>query len=187
MGTAPRPGDRVLRRRSMPAGRKGAAVLAGAFCVLALATGCSSSSHKTTTATSISAAPTTPAPTTVAPTTLAVPPSSAQVSAAPPGVPTVPDCGGGAYKPDTLLIVCGVNSTMATNVTWSAWTASGATGSGTVHLVSGGTSATSPGHLTLSRVTSGPLGPQFTLLTVTWMGPSPDGKASDTFQLSEVP
>jgi hypothetical protein len=102
-------------------------------------------------------------------------------------VPTVPDCGGGAYKPATLLIVCGNNTTMATNVTWSAWTASGASGSGTVHLVNGATSATAPGRLALSQAATGPLGPQFTLLTVTWIGPSPDGKASDTFRLAEVP
>jgi len=149
-------------------------------------TACSSTSHQTTTATSI--ATTTAPPTTTAPsTTLPTPPSSAQVSAAPPGIPTVPDCGGGAYKPATLLIVCGNNTTMATGVTWGAWTASTAAGSGTVHLVKGATSATAPGRLSLSDVVTGPIGPQFTLLTVTWIGPSPDGKSTDTFRLAEVP
>jgi hypothetical protein len=109
------------------------------------------------------------------------------VAAAPPGVPTVPDCGGGAYKPATLLIVCGNNTTMATDVTWSAWTASGAAGSGTVHLVNAGASATAPGRLALSDVVNGPIGPQFTLLTVVWTGTSPDGKTTDTFRLAEVP
>jgi hypothetical protein len=104
-----------------------------------------------------------------------------------PLTPTVPNCGGGAYKPATLLIVCGVNTTSATNVSWSAWTASGAAGSGTVHLVKGATSATAPGRLALSNVVNGQTGPQFTVLTVTWIGPSPDGKATDTFQLAESP
>jgi hypothetical protein len=100
---------------------------------------------------------------------------------------TVPNCGGGAYKPATLLIVCGVNTTTANDVTWSSWTASAAAGSGTVHLVEPGSTATAPGRLALSDVVNGTVGPQFTLLTVSWIGASPDGKSTDTFRLAEAP
>ena len=142
--------------------------------------GCGSAAHQTTTATSL--APTT----TMAPTNTASPPTSA-AQASVPLMTTVPNCGGGAYKPATLLIVCGSNTSTATNITWSTWTASGATGSGTVHLVEPGSTATAPGRLALSDVVNGPVGPQFTLLTVSWVGASPDGKTTDTFRLAEVP
>jgi len=180
-------GSSPLGRPASPGGRGvwATAAVAATLAAGAALTACGSTSHQTTTATSIAA--TTPPTTTVPSTTLPTPPSSTQVSAAPVGIPTVPDCGGGAYKPATLLIVCGNNTTMATNVTWGAWTASTAAGSGTVHLVEGATSATAPGRLSLSDVVTGPIGPQFTLLTVTWIGPSPDGKATDTFRLAEVP
>jgi hypothetical protein len=154
------------------------AFFAGA--VVASLAGCGSTSHQTTTATSVaSAAPSAPS-TTASPPTSAAPTTVALMT-------TVPNCGGGAYKPATLLIVCGVNTTTATNVTWSTWTASGAAGSGTVHLVKAGSSATAPGRLALSDVVTGPTGPQFTLLTVAWIGTSPDGNATDTFRLAEVP
>ncbi len=170
----------ILRRRSVGP-RRGLSALTAACIAGALAgalAGCGSTSHQTTTATSV------PAVTTEPPTTVSTP------SSAPTSVPlmtTVPNCGGGAYKPATLLIVCGVNTTTATNIAWSIWTASAAAGSGTVHLVQTGTSATAPGRLTLSDVVNGPIGPQFTLLTVVWIGTSPDGRATDTFRLAEVP
>jgi hypothetical protein len=148
--------------------------------LIAFLAGCGSSAHRTTTATSVTPA-TGAAPSSTAPAATSPPQTSVPLTA------TVPNCGGGAYKPATLLIVCGSATTMATGVTWSSWTASGAEGSGTVRLVEGGTSATAPGHLALSEVVNGSVGPQFTLLTVTWIGTSPDGKATDTFRLAAAP
>jgi hypothetical protein len=99
-------------------------------------------------------------------------------------LPTVPNCGGGAYEPHTLLIVCGVGTTMATGVAWSSWTTSAAAGKGDVHLTTMGHQVTAPANLQLSDVRFGTSGPQFTLLRVTWTGPSPDGRPSDTFNLT---
>jgi hypothetical protein len=121
------------------------------------------------------------APASLAPTS---PPSTAPTTVA-GQVPTVPNCGGGAYEPRTLLIVCGVGTTMATGVAWSSWTASTATGNGDVHLTTGGQQVVSPAVLQLSEVRYGSNGPQFSLLTVTWTGPSPDGRPTDTFHLAE--
>jgi hypothetical protein len=100
-------------------------------------------------------------------------------------LPTVPNCGGGAYKPQTLLIVCGVGTTMATGVMWSSWTSTAAAGTGEVHLTTGGTQVSGQADLRLSDVRVGASGPQFTLLTVAWTGMSPDGRPTDTFNLTQ--
>jgi hypothetical protein len=46
-----------------------------------------------------------------------------------------------------------------------------------------GQATSSPATLELGTVVKGPVGPQFTVLTVTWQGSSPDGKAQDTYHL----
>jgi hypothetical protein len=98
-------------------------------------------------------------------------------------LPTVPNCGGGAYEPKTLLIVCGSGTTMATGVSWHAWGTSMASGSGTVQLAVHGTPTSAPAALVLSNVVNGPVGPQFSRLTVTWTGTSPDGNHQDMYSL----
>lgn len=97
--------------------------------------------------------------------------------------PTVYDCGGGAYEPATLVVVCGVGTTTVTGARWSSWDASGARGTGMVHL---GSSARpgSPAELDLSDSVATPQGPQFSLLTATWTGTSPDGRRYDQFHLA---
>ncbi len=122
------------------------------------------------------ATPTTEAP--AATTTLAAPTTTPATR-----LPTVPNCGGGAYEPRTLLIVCGSGATMATDVTWRSWQPAAATGTGTVHLQVNGRTVAAPAALALSQVVNGPVGPQFTLLTVTWTGTAPDGNPSDTYHL----
>jgi hypothetical protein len=99
-------------------------------------------------------------------------------------VPTAPNCGGGAYKPSTLLIVCGTSTTMATGVEWGSWTTTEARGNGTVHIALGGRSVSSPAALVLDHVVTSADGPQYSVLTVTWAGPSPDGRPTDTYHLS---
>lgn len=117
------------------------------------------------------------------PPTTAGPPTTPSTAAT---LPTVPNCGAGAYKPARLLIVCGDATTMATGVSWSSWDATTATGTGTVHLVTGAVTRTAPARLVLSQVTAGSGGLHFTLLTVTWSGTSPDGHPTDTFHLAVV-
>lgn len=102
-------------------------------------------------------------------------------------VPTVFDCGGGAYEPATLLVVCGVATTTATGVKWSSWTASGAAGSGTVNLSGSAGHGSGPADLKLGKVVPTGNGPQFSQLDVTWTGPSPDGHPTDRFSLAVAP
>lgn len=111
-------------------------------------------------------------------TTLSTPATTAPVL-----VPTVPNCGGGAFEPKTLLIVCGTGTTTATGVAWTTWNRSGATGAGLVNLQVDGRTISAPATLTLRAVVVGPAGPQFSLLTVTWTGPSPDGRPQDSYHL----
>lgn len=107
--------------------------------------------------------------------------------AAPGLTPTVPNCGGGAFEPKTLLIVCGGAVTVATGVAWSSWGAQSAAGTGTVEVSPRGRPVGAAARLLLSQVRAGSSGPQFTLLTVTWTGSSPDGHPSDVYHLSMEP
>lgn len=116
------------------------------------------------------------------PTVVTAPPTSLAGS-----VPTVFDCGGGAYEPKTLLVVCGVNTTTVTNVTWTSWSAAGATGSGTVNLHGSGQQGSAPATLALSNVVQTGNGPQFSVLQVTWTATSPDGHPTDQFKLAVAP
>ncbi|MBV9661688.1 MAG: hypothetical protein JO337_11080 [Acidimicrobiales bacterium] len=99
-------------------------------------------------------------------------------------VPTVFNCGGGAYEPSTLIVVCGVGTTVVTGSKWTSWTATGAVGTGLVHLKVSGHDTAAPAGLALSTVVRTPGGPQFSSLTVTWTGASPDGQPSDAFRLA---
>jgi hypothetical protein len=141
---------------------------------MAAAAGCSSSTKPAAVATGS-------APTSVLPNTSTRPPTTPTTAAR--QLPTVPNCGGGAYEPKTLLIVCGSGSTMATGVSWRSWGSSTAFGSGTVQLTVNGHPASAPATLLLSEVVNGPVGPQFSRLTVTWAGTAPDGKQQDVYSL----
>lgn len=155
--------------------RGGATVLAVA--VLALA-GCGSGAG--TTVGGPATTPSTPAVTSTGP-----PPSTGPTQTLGPGqLPTVSDCGGGAYKPSTLLVVCGVDTTMATGVTWTAWTVTAARGTGLVHLKVAGRAVTAMARLDLSGIRGGANGPQFSHLEITWTGPSPDGHPADAYSLA---
>jgi hypothetical protein len=155
--------------------------LVAAAAVAGLVSGCSSASKTSSVAQSPTAL-TTPTTQPAAPTTSA---SSGSNQSPTSQLPTVPNCGGGAYEPKTLLIVCGSGAaaTTATGVSWAAWGQSQAHGSGTVMLEVNGQATSSPATLELGTVVEGPVGPQFTVLTVTWQGSSPDGKAQDTYHL----
>lgn len=140
---------------------------------VATATGCGSADQLRTASTA--AATTT---TSTASTTTSVPQAELAV--------TVPDCGSGAYRPPTLLIVCGSGGIIATDLRWTTWNDTAATASGVVHLKIGGVQHDAPAALRLSDVSrSADRGPQFSLLTVTWSGASPDGHPSDTYRLGE--
>jgi hypothetical protein len=164
----------IRRVRTTSSGLAAAGLVAIAFTIAA--GGCGSSGHGTAVGTSGSS---TTGATAVSATTRPASPTTVAGQ-----LPTVPNCGGGAYKPQTLLIVCGNDTTMATGVAWDAWGRTSASGAGTVHLVVAGHAATGAAHLVLDTVSTGPVGPQFSRLTVTWSGQSPDGHAQDTYRLS---
>ena len=156
------------QRRPAPAGRRVVAVVTMGLGLGGLglaAAGCGSGPGSRAVATGAS-------------TTLSTPPTTGPVL-----VPTVPNCGGGAFEPKTLLIVCGTGTTTATGVAWATWDQSGASGSGLVNLKVDGRTVTAPASLTLRAVVVGPAGPQFSLLTVTWTGRSPDGRPQDSYHL----
>ncbi len=140
--------------------------------------GCSSHSEVTQTSSPSTAS----TPTMTAPVATTSPPATVAGQ-----LPTVPDCGAGAYKPATLLIKCGIASEMATGVQWTSWDASGAEGQGTVHLTVNGRPTTAPAHLVLSDVATGADGPQFSVLVVQWIGTSPTGSASQRVTLAVEP
>jgi hypothetical protein len=143
-----------------------------ALCVSGAAAACSSSVRVRT------------APTISSTSTTAGSPSKGATTTSQPLEATVPDCGAGAYRPSTLLIVCSTGGTMATGIQWTAWGTTAASGTGTVHLVVGGSEHAGWANLELSGVSErGNNGPQFSRLTVTWIGPSPDGHPTDSFPL----
>lgn len=98
-------------------------------------------------------------------------------------MPVAWDCGGGAYEPSTLYILCSNTTTLATGITWRTWRASSAAGSGTVHESVGGKERQYRARLRLSDPEREPGGLEFTRLQVTWTGASPDGRPSDTYAL----
>ena len=108
-------------------------------------------------------------------------PTGSAPTTTPPLTPTAYNCGAAAYEPATLLIVCGVDTTMATGVKWADWTSTGASGQGEVAVTGRPAHAAS---LRLGSVLATGSGPQFSLLTVTWTGSSPDGHSTDTFRLA---
>jgi hypothetical protein len=164
------------RRRRGPWARLAIAGVA----LLGAAAGCGSGRSPSQVATG-GTSTTTAAPATTRPATTR--PATSTTVARQVVLPTAPNCGGGAFKPATLLIVCGSGTTVATGVTWRSWDVSGATGSGTVHLVVNGDQTASPATLRLDQAVDGPVGEQFSRLTVRWTTTSPDGKAEDVYQL----
>lgn len=100
---------------------------------------------------------------------------------------TVPDCGSGAYRPATLLVTCVSGGITVTGIQWGAWGPSGASGVGTVHMTVGGRQESDQADLSLSKpANTADNGPQFTVLTLTWIGRSPDGHPTDTYQLGSA-
>ena len=99
--------------------------------------------------------------------------------------PTVPDCGRNAYRPSVLHIECGSAGPTATGIHWDSWQPSRAAGIGLVQMQVGGQQRSSRADLVLSYpVNDGAGRPEFTQLTVSWLGASPDGRRADTFQLA---
>jgi hypothetical protein len=158
-----------------------AAAAVGLVALAAVLTACGPTRHVTT---AVNAGNGT-APTSPPVTAAAASSPTTKTSAAAHLIPTAPNCGGGAYKPATLLIVCasGDQAVMATGVTWRSWGDTAAVGSGTMHVVVNGHPTARPATLNLAGVATGSVGPQFTQLTVTWIGSSPTGRPQASYHL----
>ena len=102
-------------------------------------------------------------------------------------VPTVFNCGGGAFKPETLLVACAKEATTVTGITWTSWSSTSATGRGTVHLYVKGKLVNAGAKLTLGGVKQTANGLQFSTVSLTWTGPSPDGPPTVSLALTVAP
>jgi hypothetical protein len=141
-----------------------------------------------------SAAPiatTAPAPTgTAVPATVVTTPVPSTTTSVGTGQPViVDDCGGGAYKPTTLFIICGQAKLTATEIKWSSWTAEQAEGTAIMSVIVCQPSC-SQGHeellaakLTLTNPKPSSRGLEFSSVTIAWSSTSPDGRPVDTYPL----
>ena len=167
-----------------PGGRAGvvATLMAPALVAAAVLAGCSSGGGAKATITPVTGAN----PSSV--TVVTDPPTSVADGGA---VPTVFNCGGGAFEPATLLVTCGdvatSDVTTVMGAKWTAWTPTGATGTGTVSARVDGKKVQGPASVTLAKAVTTENGPQFSALTVTWTGTSPDGHPTDTFAVTTAP
>ena len=172
--------------------RKGvffAAFVAASACLAACG---SSQSGVDTINPSQGAGATLPSASTVPPgSTLPVSPSTTGPGGQAAVVPTVFDCGGGAYEPTTLLVTCANATkdatTLVTGVTWTSWSATSASGRGTVHLIVGGKPVAAAASLKLSGVEQTSNGLQFATIELTWVGTSPNGNPTEQLPLAVAP
>jgi hypothetical protein len=111
-----------------------------------------------------------------------------------PDVGVVADCASAepfalSREPSSIALACADDDIRVEGLTWSAWTASGAAGHGTllenrcVPNCAEGNFAKYPVAVALSRVKSSREGPWFSRLTVTWERNRPPNQTPDTFTL----
>jgi hypothetical protein len=137
--------------------------------------------------------PATGASSAAAATTPASPPGLASPSAsAVPGV--VADCTsappyGLTVRPGSVTLACADNGVGVEYMSWTAWTASTATGHGSFWLklcqpsCAAGSTGTYPATVTLSDVQASAEGPWFSRMTVTWTGARPPASTPGSYPL----
>ena len=102
----------------------------------------------------------------------------------------VADCGSGAYQPARIVVTCGNGAVVATEIHWSQWTVSQASGTSVVQVntcqPSCAAQSAKPfnGRVALSDPVGTSHGPRFAHLTITWTGPLPYGQASNSYSLT---
>jgi hypothetical protein len=118
--------------------------------------------------------------TTVAPTTTAAP------------VDVIANCTSATYEPATIILACGDGGVSATQISWSAWGATSATGTSIIKAnlcnpdCAQGSTGSFPATITLSGVTSGASGQIFSTLTASFSGASPNGNPTESYSLSGI-
>lgn len=124
------------------------------------------------------------------PATGVVPSSPGSTTTSPGRPPLVSDCGGSAYEPTTLYVTCGQAKLTATEIHWVSWSRSQAQGSAVMSVLACQPSCAQGheqlirAHLSLMAPKPTAHGPEFSSLTITWSGPSPDGKPVETYPLA---
>jgi hypothetical protein len=97
-----------------------------------------------------------------------------------------------SVEPSSITVACADNGIGAEDLTWSTWSAAGATAAGEVWendctpSCATGMIKLYPASITLSDVRPSRDGPTFTAMTAAYRGPEPNGRATDTFGL-ELP
>jgi eukaryotic-like serine/threonine-protein kinase len=139
---------------------------------------------------------TTAAPTTTAPATTTVPTtasaSTSTTSVASGVVKVIADCQNPAYEPTTIILACADGGITATQISWTSWGATSATGTSVIQAnlcnpnCAQGTMGSFPANITLSSVTSGSGGGLFSTLTAVFTGASPTGSPTQTFSISAI-
>ena len=103
------------------------------------------------------------------------------------------DCQNPSYQPATILLACGDGSSVATQIRWSSWGPTSATGTAVIRQAlcnpncAQGSEGTFPASITLSGVQSaGSSGQLFSILTATFSGASPTGTPSETYNIGAI-
>lgn len=161
-----------------------ALAFAGAACGSTGQTGAVTSQAPPTPSTT--AEPTTATPATTATTATTVPPPTTVAGQA---TTVVADCGSGAYRPARIIVTCTSTGMVATQIQWSSWSTSGASGTSVVEVNPCQPTCAASGdkpynaRLDLSGRVSTSSGPRFSRLTLTWIGTPPFGQPSNSYQL----
>jgi hypothetical protein len=102
----------------------------------------------------------------------------------------VADCGTTAYEPQRIDVTCTNSSVVATEIRWSGWSSTRATGTAVVELnrcqptCSASSAVPYPASITLTDPVMSAGGARFSQAQITWSGSLPLGHPSDTYALS---
>ena len=101
----------------------------------------------------------------------------------------VSDCATGAYKPARIVATCPTTKVVVTDISWTTWTASAASGTASAQVdgcqptCAAQSAVPYPATVALSDPVSSARGPRFSRLTLTWSGKGPFGHPSDAYAL----
>jgi len=129
-------------------------------------------------------------PSTTAPSTT-LPPITFDTTTTPVGTEAtvLADCRTFQARPAEIIGACGDAGIIFSDLRWDTWQASGATGTGSVHLLlcdpacASGGAYDGPARVELGR----PVGRTFSEIVVTWVGTQPFGHPTDTYSLPTEP
>jgi hypothetical protein len=151
--------------------------------------------HPATAAPATAAPATTTSPAATAPPPANAPPPASAPPASPPVAGVIADCTSApphrlSVRPAAITIACADDGLGVQDMAWTSWTASAATGQGTLweKLCQPNCAEGKIGHypvtVTISAVRTSKQGPWFSTLTISWDGTRPPNSTPDSFQLA---